>query len=292
MTKIWGIWGIVGVMGVYACTGTTIEVGPGSDGANPLSGMAGTPGAAGGGQGSGPLTQDPNPNGTCTDTDPLPVFPSTTACAGTNDLPVVGKWHGYIETQDAPWDELLLDIKAANSGGLCGTLTIGSGTPPAPATDPEQAYPPGTTPVAGLKITPGYALTLLDGKADGTRIRFRVAPSEAFQSWCELQTPYQHSVGACSCAPSGPIKFDAAGDEFTINDDVAGVTRTFPSAQAHLCGVTGSWSVCACNTYGCGAANNTADTASVKFDLTVSGDAIEGVDTAHSNVRTHFTRVP
>ena len=46
--------------------------------------------------------------------------------------------------------------------------------------------------------------------------------------------------------------------------------------------------LCACNASGCDAAPRYID----RFDLTVSGDTIEGSDTDHPGKRIHFTRVP
>ena len=274
------LWGIIGVMAAAACSGSAIEVGPGSGGA---------PGSNGSGSSSAAGSANPG-EGTCTDISPLPQWPSATDCVGTNDLALVGKWHGYIENEDPPWDELFLDIKGANSSGLCGTLAVGSATPPAPATDPTHGYPPGVSNFLGWQLIPGYPMTLLGGTTDGARIRFRVAPTEGYKSWCKLQTPYGHGDGlGCGCVPSGPSMGGPSG--CVITDQLTQVTRTFDCDQAGLCDPLGNGSpVCACNASGCDAVD--LDLSAGRFDMVVRGDTIEGSETGHPTVRVHFTRVP
>jgi hypothetical protein len=268
--------GIVGVLGVCACSGSAIEVGPGSAGA------AGT--NAGGGAAASGATG--NPNATCTDSTPLPEWPSTTACAGTSDLPVVGRWHGYVENESAPWDELFLEIKGANGSGLCGTLTVGNTAPPPPATDPAADYPPGAdSEHSGWLLVPGYPLTLLDGTVDGTRVRFRVSGTEAYKSWCALQTPYQQMGRNCGCVPRGSTTL--IGDKCVIVDYIGGATRAFNCAQSQLCGGPGP-SACTCDASGCGPLQDDENA----FDLVVTGDTAEGSVSRVSGGRTHFTRLP
>ena len=94
-----GIWKMVGVVGMVACSGSTIDVGPMG------SGSGGTP--EGSAAGAGPAAGGATSQGgglTCTDTSPLPDWPSSTACAGSSDSPVVGKWSGYVESEGGKWD--------------------------------------------------------------------------------------------------------------------------------------------------------------------------------------------
>ena len=276
-----GVWAITGALGLCTCSASVIDVGPGTGGANNgLGGAAGVGGAA-------------RDEGTCVNSDPLPEWPSTTACAGTNDLPLVGQWHGYIENQAAPWDELFLDIKGANSTAVCGTLRVGNATPPPPATSPIDAYPPGYDPLidrsyADWKLIPGYVLTLLDGTSDGTRLRFGISRGEGYKSWCLLQTPYQREDGQCGCIPSGVVTDDTQGQQCSSWDSTSGITRTFTCHQVALCTSPGRYGACGCTPTGC----DGLTIADVKFDLIVSGDTIEGSDTAHSGARAHFARLP
>src|ERR1051325_8071603 len=62
---------------------------------------------------------------------PLPTWPDPGACDVSGSTAVNGVWKGYIEMMPAPWDTLLLVIRGAFiEGTLCGTMTIGTGTPP------------------------------------------------------------------------------------------------------------------------------------------------------------------
>jgi len=290
-----GIWKIVGVVGMVACSGSTIDVGPmgGGSGGTPEGSAAGAGPAAGGATSQGGGL-------TCTDTSPLPDWPSSTACAGSSDSPVVGKWAGYIESEGGTWDQLLLEIKGANSSGLCGTLTVGDAPAPLPATDPGQSYYP-ATPDGGWTFIPGYASTLLEGRIDGMRLRFGLGPTEGYRSWCALQPsyaqilPYTGSAGysgaptgfasraggVCSCVPTGQTtSIDDSSDHCSYS--TSGVVTS--CIQGYQCGS----GLCACNASGCDAAPKNID----RFDLTVSGDTIEGSDSYHEGKRIHFTRVP
>src|SRR5262249_51103807 len=137
-----------------ACIGKNIEVGPSS-----------------GATGSASTTT----TGGTVMVPPRPTWLVADACAGAPSQPIVGIWKGYIESQQAPWDELLLDIRGVSaSGPLCGTMTVGMGTPPAPPTDPNVGWPPGlkTSIAFAAPIMPGFAYDLIDGTLEDGRARF------------------------------------------------------------------------------------------------------------------------
>lgn len=276
-----GISTFVAAIVLCACSGSQIDVGPAGGGA-PASDAGGSPATGG---------ASPSVDDTCTLQTALPDWPSASACASATDLPVVGTWHGYVENQAAPWDEITLDIKGANSSGLCGTLTVGNAAPPAPATDAIHTYPPGATMVGSSNIIPGFASTLLNGSASDTRVRFSIADTEGYQSWCALQTPYARGGGVCGCTPVGPGMGDIMADQCQITSMVSGITRLFTCQQLDMCGGSighRGAGVCACNATACAAANR----ANISFDLTLSGDMLEGSDTAHAGTRMHFARKP
>ena len=79
-----------------------------------------------------------------------------------------------------------------NAGGANEIqLVVGTGPPPAPATDAAASWP-----VAGV-VTPMYS-TLIEGVSyvahlvrwEGRRLRFSVNSNAPWQSWCALQTSY------------------------------------------------------------------------------------------------------
>ena len=269
-----GIVSVLGAFAVSACSGSAIDVGPGA-----IGGSGSAPGASGGAlatAGAGSGTNQPGQH--CTDGTPLPVWPSRTACAGTNDLPLVGSWRGYIENQPPPWDEISLTIEGANSSGLCGSIKFGNDEAPPPATDPNLDYPPGahSAELGATLSIPGSALTLLDGTTDGTRVRFRVAQAEAYESWCRLQTPYGSQGGTvCGCLPLGTAT-NGAGSCTVSNGST---TLTVDCGKARLCGATAP-GACVCNSSVCAATR----ASSIGFDLRFTGDTAEGSGA-------HFSRV-
>jgi len=212
----------------------------------------------------------------------------------------VGRWHGYVENEAAPWDELFLDIKGANSNGVCGTLTVSNAEPPASPSDAKEVYPPEASAAltgadsirVGSPLIAGYASTLLNGKLDGTRIRFGISPREGYRSWCRLQPSYAAlgwggaSSRACSCSPGGDATISPReGDCSSITYSNRGVSVTLGCYQAGQCGAE----VCACNASGCDSSDGLVD----NFDLTADGtDRIEGSDTDHPGKRIHFKRAP
>ncbi len=202
---------------------------------------------------------------------------------------IVGTWHGYIENQRAPWDDLTLVINGASvTGGLCGTLTVGAGAPPPPATDGNVDYPDAnetTWQGNGPRILPGFVLSLFEGTTDGTRVRFGIDDFEPWKGWCGLQTPYDTSpTGSCNCLPNWSV----AGDTDCTLSDPSGAHDDIHAncAKAALCSTVGG--VCTCNGSGCTAVVG----ASTNFDLRFAGDEAEGSATSAPTARAHFTRVP
>jgi hypothetical protein len=224
----------------------------------------------------------------CEDTTPLPTWPSTADCTSGENLPLVGSWHGYIENQQAPWDDLTLVISGASvSGGLCGTLKVGGGPAPAPATDPTVGYP---DPNAFLqsdqeRILPGYAFTLLHTSTDGARVRFSIASTEAWKGWCAMQASYSAGQGlSCNCLPNWASQGDKNQGCKLL--DPAGVQDlSVNCAKLADCGLG---SVCQCSGSGCTASPN----GSFDFDLRFTGDAGEGSSTAAPGPRAQFVRMP
>ncbi len=283
---------ILGTLLALGCSGKSIDVGPGgtADGSSPGAGGAGTGGTSAG-------SWNPSTPGDCTDQTPLPSWPDDSQCLAQSDLPLVGKWQGYVENQMAPWDQLILDIKGASvAGGICGTLTLGSAPLPPAATDPNVGYPPNRfesyaySNIGGAPNTSfaSYQLTLLQGTTDGQRVRFSIAQREAFRGWCKLQTSYRRrdsTVNICTCLPV-PWSYSSSGSAVdgacTVGDGADRLTAN--CGKLALC----LDSVCACNASGCDAPNYAA----VSFDLRFTGDNAVGskVEDALSPFPTDFNR--
>ena len=113
---------------------------------------------------------------------------------GGNSSPV-GVWAGYIEAYSFPSGSDGLEITIASvdqaTGAMTGSVRLGEGLPPAPATDGDVGYP------AGFKFNQypwlsheGFAYTLVDATLTDARFRATFVTNELWSGWCALQTPY------------------------------------------------------------------------------------------------------
>ncbi|HWZ92868.1 MAG TPA: hypothetical protein VNW92_28580 [Polyangiaceae bacterium] len=266
---------ILGTLTVLACSGQAIDVGPAQGAGNGSS-----TGDQGQGGNSGTL-----PASDCVDTTPLPTWPKPDDCVDGSDLPLVGTWQGYMENEAAPWDQLKLVIAGASiAGGVCGTLTVGTGPAPAPATDPNVGYYPAGEPASygGLPgVLPGYPMTLLKGTTDGARVRFTVAKVEPYRGWCQLQSGYQSTPNfgsSCSCIPPFTMLQGTPSDPSKCTL----FNATYPKGLPLDCGKAfqcePGQSLCICNATGCDAWPTAADT-DIDFDLRFTAASAEGSNT-------------
>ncbi len=281
------LWGALFIVG---CSGRAIDVGPagtgatgtgatGTGGGNDASSTGGTGNTGAGGSGG--------ISAACTLPPPAPVWVDSSTCVSSSNLPIVGTWSGYQENAAAPWDSLTLEVDGASvNGGVCGKLTVGAPTTLAPATRADEVYPPGSDlegAGAAPGIYPGYALTLIGGKTDGTRVQFTVADLEYYRSWCQLQSSYEVNGTTCNCIPSPIVKGPPMDNGPCSVQDTVGDFHTINCEQAFAC----NSQVCACSSAGCDA-NAQAQTS---FDLRFDADSAEGSATSLQNAPVHFTRV-
>ena len=107
-------------------------------------------------------------------------------------------WTGYLENYQfaSGSDAIALSFATDPTGIVLGTVTLGAGSPPPPATDPEAVYPPGYTRFSG--ITEGFPFTMAQGTLIGSRLRFTIWVTEVWSGWCALQTPIP---GSPWCVP-------------------------------------------------------------------------------------------
>jgi hypothetical protein len=168
----------------------------------------------------------------------------------------VGAWKGYTESRQAPWDAILLDIRGVTETGmLCGTMTIGAGGPPAPATDPNVGYPPGQNLLVSTFFTSpvvqGFAYTLLDGTMQDGRVRFTLRGNEPWRGWCALQTPIADPANnryGCLRTYRSAMVNPSTLDCRIIEDN--GTYTPIDCGKFMLCGPN---SACACDAEGCDA---------------------------------------
>lgn len=260
---------------VWACAGKSIEIGPGAAGAGGRAGSSGTP-ATGGAPGNG----GSNPG------RPLPSWPDPSACVAASNLPLTGLWNGYQENAPTtdPFNHIRLDIHGASeAGGLCGTMTIGTGSPPPPATNADIGYPPGLQGGGGgPPFIEGFPFTLIDGTVDSDRVRFNVAYNEPWRGWCRLQTPVADEVnpGDYHCMPNWGSVGDGSGHCWII-DPHSNQRVSVDCGKLMLCS---SQPTCTCNATACDANDGfNVGTFDIHFDA-ASGDG------SASNQRVRFFR--
>ncbi len=201
---------------------------------------------------------------------PRPTWPSGDACAGANPQPMVGLWKGYIEAQPAPWDTILLDIQGVTeTGTLCATMTLGKGTPPPPATNPDIGYPPGL--IVNLTsfrppIIEGFTYTLLDGTVQDGRARFGLPNNQPWRGWCALQAPIADPVNyRYGCLPNTGAMVDPNTHECRIPlDGMDGMYVPVDCRKLTLCG---PGSPCVCDAQGCDADPNGRYLFDLHFDV-------------------------
>jgi hypothetical protein len=211
-------------------------------------------------------------------------WPSLAACQTADQLPIVGTWQGYMEKTNLPSrsDAVKLVISAANASHVCGTITMGTGTPPPVPTDPDHPSIPGVVPdggpmpppnsVGGAYLIDGSPLTILNGKPSLPRLQFEANPNQFWKPWCELQTPYlrEGQENEWYCVP-----LNTQG-ETSWTPETGCVLGPFDRGvpvdcnKAALCSIA---QVCTCTSTGCTVSGAEGG---LQFDLRLTGDELNG----------------
>jgi hypothetical protein len=257
--------------------------------------MEGGGSSAVGGTGSGATGDDPSgvgAHGNVTYSGP-PVagadWPDPARCLAAPDSPLVGSYKGHwplAENYYEPKGDAVLTIRGLTADGQpCGTLRIGQGDPPPPATDPDAPYPvpDGIDGMGGLKLGPGLSAAypgveyqIYSVKNSSSRLAFSIGYNEVLRSWCGLQTRYP---GSESCLPTN----------YTASQDPSGCTITpqggmiMPVSCVKLSNCTPY--VCVCDDAGCDAA-----TQATLFDLHWDDGNLEG--SVNTSTPIFLDRVP
>jgi hypothetical protein len=195
----------------------------------------------------------------------------------------VGSWTGYIENYtglSSGADTLTLSFSLADDGTLQGTAKLGDAAPPAPATDPNVAWPPGITADSAIRLfsdphpIEGFSYPAHAIKWESRRLKFEISLGDPWAPWCELQTPLDvgtgdHDGGTASpthwsCGPTG-----WSGISGTTTCQANDSSLTAPCAKFALCSGSGP---CTCSSTGC-----TADAKVVaSFDIALEGNSGNG----------------
>ena len=237
---------------------------------------AGTPGAGGttsiGGGGAAGRGTPSDASGTII-TDAGPSGPDVGV------LDASQSWTGYIENYQFPSGSDLLNITFASdaAGNMVGTVTLGTGTPPPPATNPNVGYPAsveamlvsgGATGIVGY-LAEGFAYPIVNGTLTTNRMRFDVNRNDLWQSWCALETPAVDGSGRCTpnweSASSG-----SPGDSVcSFINPANGQMIPIDCGKQILCGI----GTCACGTNSCAPGQNEEP---LSFDLSITNEGADG----------------
>jgi hypothetical protein len=201
--------------------------------------------------------------------------PTNESCENGPQLPILGKWDGYIENQT--WvsgsDAVHVTITNANDTLVCGTVVLGDGPPPAPIVDRHPAYPddgrfaPSNLPTRWddqgtlVPFAEDFVLTLANSKVAPPRIQFGANWVLPWKDWCELQPP----------VPSIPYQYQCdIRDDAPCTDPATGMR----CGRELLC-----TEVCVCTADKCSAGERRDDTLPcnwLDFDLRFEGSAANG----------------
>ena len=193
-------------------------------------------------------------------------------------------WTGYIENQrfQSGSDVIKITFASDAAGLVVGKVTLGSGTPPPPATDAEATYPPGFDPQgARTYLAEGFPFSMNGGTLVGRRLRFTLAASELWSGWCALQTPVDSSGG---CLPNwgGMVSAGMCAQTNPQTHQVVPVS----CAKFFMC--TPIRGVCACAAGACTADMSWED---VSFDMAIAGNEADGSVVGRLGDRNvHFTK--
>lgn len=204
----------------------------------------------------------------------------------------ITSWTGYIENYKFPSgsDAVRIAYTTDATGNIVGTVTLGNGTPPPPATDQNVGYPPGlsdfdSTAIPRSYVAEGYAYTMRDVDFNGRRMKFSVGIWELWQGWCVLQTPFP---SADSCLPNAGASISADHMHCALLNPATG-QYDYPvdCGKLSLCqfGMT-----CTCDATGCTVRDQGRQ---LTFDLSVTADgafADGSVSVENSNRNIHFTK--
>jgi hypothetical protein len=201
-------------------------------------------------------------------------WPDPAACLLAPSSPLVGSYKGHwplSDRSDEPMGDIVLTIKGLTADGQpCGTVRIGQGDLPPPATDPDAPYPPGQEAEGkymgiGLgRVTahPGADYQIFNVANSPTRLAFSVAYNELLRGYCGLQTRYP---GSNSCLPGEYHgSQDANGCVITPN---GGVPISVPCLKLSYCNSY----VCVCDEAGCDASPQ-----ATRFELHWDDGNLEG----------------
>jgi hypothetical protein len=203
-------------------------------------------------------------------------------------------WTGYVENYlfASGSDAVKIAFTPDATGIVIGAVTLGSGTPPPPPTDPNVGYPPdlvnqGITAGPPMYIAEGYSYSMQSGTLSGRRLQFEVNLWELWTAWCAIETPVDNSG---SCLPNQGVMID-------MPNKTCGQFN--PATQAYVPVDCGKLMLCFGFVCACDAATSSCTLSDMgrhlTFDVTITTDGSAADGSAgglsiQNNV--HFTKDP
>jgi hypothetical protein len=209
-------------------------------------------------------------------------------------------WTGYIENFQfrSGSDAVKITFASDAAGNMVGTVALGSGQPPPPATDPNVGYPAdllagssaAVIGAAGGYIAEGFRYSIRAGTVTGSRLRFGIRTGELWTGWCALQTPIpptgqcDEAVCQSTCLPNAASMIGPNG--CALANPTTHQYEPVDCGKLALCGAGG---VCLCYASGCTVRDDGGSL--ISFDLAVTNDTAFGSVTLSQN-NAHFTKDP
>jgi len=184
----------------------------------------------------------------------------------------VGDWVGYIENfTSAPFesgsDRMKLTLAAQPDGSLTGTVTLGTGSPPAAPTERDVGWP-----AAGSSIfIEGFGYSVNAPSWEALRLRGAFSTVEPWGQWCDLQTPIFSEL-------TSELSYYACSPSYQKLSNGICVTTASPTTPDTIydCGRLSLCDdgQCACDASHCFSAPTTIDDNT--FDISLDGDRGDG----------------
>ena len=187
-----------------------------------------------------------------------------------------GDWVGYIENFttlpfESGSDNVKLSLHVKSDGSLAGSMTLGTGAPPAPPTDPNVGWP-ATSPSLGgpasLFLIEGYTYGVQTPNWEALRLRGSFSTPEPWGAWCALQTPVLDTANPgdhYGCVPN--VGFSMSADQCTLSSSPP---QPIDCGKLALCGFPDN--PCHCTATGCTSVTYGDNT----FDVALDGDRGNG----------------
>jgi hypothetical protein len=206
-------------------------------------------------------------------------------------------WTGYVENFMFPSgsDALTVTVAADAQGNTVGTITLGHGTPPAPATNPNIGYPPSLEMNSlGIGVlgdaldfyAEGYPYTFDQGALTSQRLKVTAKLNQLWAGWCSIETEAGDSG---TCLPNTGGMASGQGDACAYGDpNNPGKYIPVDCGKFALCGLA---SVCTCTASGC--TLNSSMGSDVSLDIAINGGTANGsLEGPFGNQTVQLTKSP